>query len=95
MTLEIKKRQDLITGLINKDHIYITMYGMHKSKDKVIEIKTKQIDDFVFDWDGKGPAFIYLWGWPGPDGNIYLIDEYGETWAFTEAELITPAKGEE
>ena len=41
ITSEIKKRQDLITDLINTDSIYITMYGMHKSKDKVIKIKTK------------------------------------------------------
>jgi hypothetical protein len=46
---EIKKRQDLITGLIHADIIYITMYGMHKSKDRVIEIKTKELYKFVFD----------------------------------------------
>ena len=87
ITSATKKRQDLITGLIRADHFYATMYGMHKSKDRVIKIKTKEIYKFVFDWKEKGPAFIYLWGWPGPDGNVYLIDEYGKTWAFTEEEL--------
>ena len=87
ITSTIKKRQDLITGLVHADHIYATMYGMHKSKDSVIKIKTKEIYKFVFDWAGKGPAFIYLWGWPGPDGNVYLIDDYEKTWAFTEEEL--------
>ena len=95
ITSEIKKRQDLITDLINTDSIYVTMYGMHKSKDKIIKIKTKDISKFVFDWEGKGPAFIYLWGWPGPDGNIYIINEYGETWALTEEELTTYSRGEE
>ena len=89
----IKKRQELITDLIHADYIYATMYGLHKSKDHVIKIETKEIWKFVFDWDGRGPALIYLWGWPGPDGNAYLIDDYGETWAFTEEELNT--KGEE
>lgn len=87
ITPETKKRQDLITDLIHTDIVYITMYGMHKSKDRVIKIKTKEIYKFVFDWDNKGPAFIYLWGWPGPDGNTYMIDDYGETWALTREEL--------
>ena len=87
ITADIKKRQDLITKLIQADHIYATMYGLHKSKDRAIKIETKKIWKFVLDWYGKGPALIYLWGWPGPDGNTYLIDEYGETWAFTEEEL--------
>ena len=53
ITSKIKKRQDLITGLIRTDSIYITMYGMHKSKDRVIKIKTKEIYKFVFDWEEK------------------------------------------
>ena len=50
------------------DRFYGTMYGMHKSKDRVIEINIRDIHKFEFDWDDKGPAIIYLWGWPGPDG---------------------------
>ena len=88
-----KKRQDLITDLIRSDVIYVTMYGQHKSRDKVICIKTKEIYKFVFEWNTRGPAFLYIWGWPGPDYNAYLIDDYGETWAFTAEELMT--EGEE
>ena len=87
ITQQTKRRQDLITQLMRADRFYGTMYGMHKSKDRVIEINIRDIHKFVFDWDDKGPAIIYLWGWPGPDGNVYLIDDYGETWAFSETEL--------
>lgn len=90
-----KKRQDLITQLIHSNHIYITMYGMHKSKDRIIKIKNTEIYKFVFNWDN-GPAFIYLWGWPGPDGNVYHIDDYGETWAFSKEELqVTNSESEQ
>ena len=84
-----KKRQDLITGLIHADHIYVTLFGLPITEDRIIEIKTKEVWKFVFDWSGQGPAFIYLWGWPGPDGNVYLIDDYGKTWAFTKEDFVT------
>lgn len=92
----IKKRQDLITQLMHADRFYGTMYGMHKSKDTVIEISTKDIYKFVFNWGYKGPAIIYLWGWPGPDGNVYLMDDYGKTWAFSKEELtVTNSENEQ
>lgn len=87
ITNATKKKQVLITSLIHADHIYATMYGLPVTEDRVIKIKTKEISYFVFDWDGKGPALIYLWGWPGPDGNVYLLSDYGKTWAFTKGEL--------
>ena len=81
-----KREQDLTTQLINADKVYITMYGLHKSKDRILKIKTSDIDHYVFNWYGE-PAFIYIWGYPGPDYNVYKMSDYGETWAFTEAEL--------
>jgi len=96
ITEKIKKRQDLITKLIHANCIYVTMYGMHKSKDRIIEIKNTEIYKFVFNWGDEGPAFIYLWGWPGPDGNVYRIDDYGETWAFSKEELkVTNSENEQ
>ena len=86
ITPEIKKQQDLITKLIRAKSVFITMYGLHKSEDKILKIKTAEISNFVFNWDGE-PAFIYLWGWPGPDGNVYKMSDYGETWAFSAVEL--------
>lgn len=90
ITLERKRQQSLITQLMRADYFYGTMYGMPKEKDRVIKIETRKIHNFVFDWDGKGPGIIYLWGWPGPDGNVYLLSDYGETWAFSETELTMP-----
>lgn len=91
---KIKREQDLTTQLINADKVYVTMYGLHKSKDRILEIKTSDISHYVFDWYGE-PAFIYVWGFLGPDYNVYKMSDYGQTWAFTEKELVTDARGEE
>ena len=80
-------KQQIITKLIQADKIYTTMYGMDKSQDKILKINTKEISGYTDDWYGKGPALIYIWGWPGPDGNTYLFSDYGRTWAFTKKEL--------
>ena len=77
----------MITKLLQAREIYATIYGMDKSKDKILAIATKDIDGYVEDWYGKGPALIYIWGWPGPDGNTYLFSDYGRTWAFTKEEM--------
>ena len=33
-------------------------------------------------------CFIYVWGWPGPDANIYYFKDYGKTWSFCKEDLI-------
>ncbi len=88
MTIEQrKKEQDLIVKLINVKEIFVTMYGLSKTEDDIIRLFTHEIHKFVYDWAGKGPGFVHFFGWPGPDGAIYLLSDYGETWAFTEEEL--------
>lgn len=53
-----------------------------KEKDQIIEIPKKQIQL------GKdGDCLIYIWGWPGPDGNIYKFKDYSITWAFSKEEI--------
>lgn len=32
-------------------------------------------------------AFYYIWGWPGPDVNIYKFEDYGKTWAFRKRDF--------
>ena len=32
-------------------------------------------------------AFYYIWGWPGPDANLYYFKDYGITWAFNEEDF--------
>ena len=62
----IKKRQDLITQLMHADHFYGTMYGMHKSKDTVIKISTKDIHSLCLIGATKGQQ-LYIYGvGPGP-----------------------------
>lgn len=87
VSVKIKRQQDLITKLIQAKKVYLTMYGLNKRKDTIMNIHTSEISNFVLNWDGE-PAFIYIWGWPGPDFNVYKMSDYGETWAFTEKELI-------
>ena len=32
-------------------------------------------------------CFVYIWGYPGPDGNIYEFKDYGKTWSFDRNDL--------
>jgi hypothetical protein len=32
-------------------------------------------------------CFVYIWGYPGPDGNIYEFKDYGKTWSFNKNDL--------
>ena len=59
---------------------YGTMYGGPYGKhelDKIIEINKKDVK-FCQNAD----AFYYIWGWPGPDANLYYFKDYGRTWTF-------------
>lgn len=66
--------------------IYGFMYGepylTGKQKDKIIEIEKKDCS-LSEDED----SLIFIWGWPGPDYNIYYFGDYGRTWAFSEEEI--------
>ena len=74
------------------DIIWGTMYGEHRTdKDALIlPIKKSELHKTVSD-----NSIIYIWGWPGPDGNIYNYSDYGETWAFTPEELSPARKYED
>lgn len=51
-------------------------------KDEIIEINKNNLI-----LGKNGDCFIYIWGFPGPDGNIYKFEDYGRTWAFTKEEI--------
>jgi hypothetical protein len=53
-----------------------------KKLDKVIEISKEKLE-----LSANKDCFFFVWGFPGPDINIYRFSDYGETWAFTEEEL--------
>lgn len=58
------------------------MYGSRTINDEIIEINKSDLT-----LGKNGDCFIYVWGFPGPDVNIYDFKEYGETWAFSKDEI--------
>lgn len=81
--------EEILKRLKHEDFIYGYMYGRPYintshgyEKDKVIKIKTSELQV------GKNKdCFIYIWGYPGPDGNIYKFSDYNVTWSFDEGVL--------
>ena len=66
---------------------YVYSCGIEKSewrRDKLIEIKKSELRLGV-----NKDCFVFIWGWPGPDFNIYEFSDYGVTWAFSESEVDT------
>ena len=66
---------------------YVYSAGIEKSewiRDKLIEIKKSELR-----LGENKDCFVFIWGWPGPDFNIYKFSDYGVTWAFSESEVDT------
>lgn len=53
-----------------------------REKDKIIEIRKESASFNV-----KYRNICFVWGFPGPDYNLYRFDDYGKTWAFDRDEL--------
>ena len=77
----------ILSRLATADHIYGYMYGqpyintgVEYKWDKIIKIKTS---DLII---GKN-SLVYVWGFPGPDANIYYFSDYGITWAFDRSKI--------
>lgn len=81
----------LLKRLEEQGYIYGYMYGHpyiqyadgHREKDKVIRIDKDQL---IIGKDRE--CLVYIWGYPGPDGNIYELKDYGKTWSFDEETLL-------
>lgn len=66
----------LYTGtIVNAD-------GAPAENNTIIEIKTEK-----FRYSKDGEEAYYIWGWPGPDYNIYSRENYRKDWAFTKREM--------
>lgn len=65
------------------NYTWATFYGgvPNKEFNQIHKISLNECR-FVPDWDEQGPAFLYFWGWPGPDCAIYLYRDFGKTWAY-------------
>ena len=86
------KEEDNETALytvVNRyDKIYSLMYSPTRTPFNSIEEQIIDIDTQKLDWSKDHEQFIYVWGWPGPDYNIYSWRTYGKGWAFTKEEII-------
>ena len=67
-----------IDDIKTKKYICLTMYG--KPGDKTIKVSPKTLTL-------GSDKFIFQWGFPGPDFNVYYYDDYGRTRAFKENEF--------
>ena len=68
-----------------KFKLFIRMYGGYN--DEIIEkIMTPDINCCLS--SGRDDGFYYIWGWPGPDMNFYLYNDYGKTWAFIIEDFV-------
>jgi len=66
------------------EYIYAYMYlcGKRRRGDKIIKIHKSELS-----LTANKDAFIYVWGYPGPDYNVYKFSKYGIDWTFTREEL--------
>lgn len=74
-----------IWGYMYGRPIYNSVIGTRE--EQIIEIKTKAIE-WSDDPKVASEEFLWIWGWPGSDYNIYLKKDYGQTWAYTKKELL-------
>lgn len=71
--------------------IYGTMFGdsCYGEKKKVVFIKPEELK--YTDYNGR-PSMIFIWGWPGPDYNVYYEKDYGDTWAYCLEDFYAEVK---
>ena len=79
--------KEIYSNLYHIGGIYGYMYGQRiKSRpieEDIIFIPQKDLQIGIH-----ADCFIYIWGWPGPDGNIYEFKDYNRTWSFNKDDLI-------
>ena len=77
------------------------VYGYMYGKPYILHVVDKDTDvrkpdEIIFIEKSKlkptanNDAFIYRWGFPGPDCNKYSIEDYGFTWAFRKEDIRCP-----
>lgn len=86
---------DIIKRFKESDCIYGRMYGNEyiticedgkerRVKDRVIKLDIKSDR---LELNEEKEVIYFVWGWPGPDYNIYRFADYSKTWSFDEGEL--------
>lgn len=56
--------------------------GTPAENNTIIEIETDNLS-----WSKDEETAYYIWGWPGPDYNIYSRGNYKTDWTFTKQEM--------
>lgn len=74
--------------VMSHEKVYSLLYSpsrIHNTpiSKQLFEMKTKDLN-----WSLDHDSFTYVWGWPGPDINLYTIKTYGKGWAFSEEEIL-------
>ena len=82
-----KEDFDVYDYVMENEYIYSFMYGhrckLHPIEKDIIQIPTKELK-----WSEDKTVFYYVWGFPGPDFNIYKKEDYLKTWALSKQGLI-------
>ncbi len=77
---------EIYENLYKYGGIYGYMYGERQIsipiEEDIIFINTKNLTI-----SKNADCFVYIWGYPGPDGNIYKFNDYGKTWSFNKNDL--------
>lgn len=78
---------NLYDKITSHDSIWSLMYPDYincmSTEEQIIEIKIEELR-----WSKNKQVAYYVWGWPGPDVNMYNVDNFGITWHFNKDELI-------
>ena len=84
--------ENIYQEVMSHSEFYSLMYPnfvkFYSVEEQVVPIKTSSVK-----WNPTKTLFYYIWGWPGPDCNMYDANNYGKTWTFTKEELLQYWKG--
>ena len=84
--------ENIYQEVMSRSEFYSLMYPnfvkFYSVEEQIVLIKTSSVR-----WNPTKTLFYYIWGWPGPDCNMYDANNYGKTWTFTKEELLQYWKG--
>ena len=84
--------ENIYQEVMSRSEFYSLMYPnfvkFYSVEEQIVPIKTSSVK-----WNLTKTLFYYIWGWPGPDCNMYDANNYGKTWTFTKEELLQYWKG--
>ena len=84
--------ENIYQEVMSRSEFYSLMYPnfvkFYSVEEQIVPIKTSSVR-----WNPTKTLFYYIWGWPGPDCDMYDANNYGKTWTFTKQELLQYWKG--